>query len=211
MRKHNGFLVSFEGIDQCGKSTQVERLTKRLEMRKIDFEVYREPGSTTISEQVRRILLSSENKLMEARCELMLYSAARAQLVAEKIIPALKNGSFVILDRYYHSTTAYQGFARGLPIDLIKRINKEVSQGYAPDIVFIIDIPPEEAIHRRDETGRDRLERSSLEFFNRVRKGYLKIAETDPNLIIIDGRMSPDEIEKQVWEIITEKAVEFLG
>lgn len=203
-------MVSFEGIDQCGKSTQVERLAKRLEARKINFEVYREPGSTTISEQVRRILLSSENKLMEQRCELMLYSAARAQLAAEKIIPALEKGAFVILDRYYHSTTAYQGYGRGLPLDLIERINREVSQGFTPDVTFIIDIAPEAAIHRRDESGRDRLERSTLEFFRTVREGYLKMAETDSRLKVINGRKPPDEIENQVWDIITEKAVKFI-
>ena len=204
-KEHNGFLVSFEGIDQCGKTTQVLSLEKNLEIQKVEVEVYREPGSTPISEQVRRILLATDNRNMERYCEAMLYSAARAQLVGEKVSPALQRGVFVILDRYYDSTTAYQGYGRGIPIEFIDSINRQVSQGIKPDVTFMIDISPEEAIHRRDETGRDRLERSSLKFFNRVREGYLQIAKTDSRFLMIDGLLSPNEIEKIVWDTILSK------
>jgi len=158
MRNYSGLLVSFEGIDKCGKSTQVELLKNLLSEKDHPYKIFREPGSTSISEQIRRILLSHESSNMGDLCETLLYSAARAQLVGEKIIPALKDGFCVILDRYYHSTTAYQGYGRGIPLELINKVNAAASQGYAPDITFILDISPEEASKRRDEAGRARLE-----------------------------------------------------
>jgi dTMP kinase len=192
--KGNGFLVSFEGIDKCGKTTQVDRLAKKLSELGKEVEIFREPGSTAISEQVRRILLSVEHKTMNPTCEMLLYSAARAQLVSEKILPALKKGNLVILDRFYHSTIAYQGYGRGLPLDLINEINHKVSQGRSPDSTFILDISPEEAIMRRDEVGRDRIERDSI----------------DKNVFIIDGTLPRETIQDEIWELLQEKVEKFL-
>jgi len=207
MRNYSGLLVSFEGIDKCGKSTQVELLKNLLSEKDHPYKIFREPGSTSISEQIRRILLSHESSNMGDLCETLLYSAARAQLVGEKIIPALKDGFCVILDRYYHSTTAYQGYGRGIPLELINKVNAAASQGYAPDITFILDISPEEASKRRDEAGRDRLESSSLQFFRAVRNGYLKMMENDPRLVKLDGTFPIDS----VFEIISNNVLKQLA
>jgi len=196
---NDGILITFEGIDRCGKSTQVARLEKRLQDANIEFETLREPGSTAVSEQIRRILLSVESGDIDSRCELMLYSAARAQLVNEKIIPGLESGKVIIVDRYFDSTTAYQGYGRQLPIDIIECINQLVSQERKPNLTIIIDISPEDAVLRRDEAGRDRLERSSLNFFDRVRNGYLEMAKTDSRFVIMDGNKSIEEISEEVW------------
>ena len=203
MRNYSGLLVSFEGIDKCGKSTQVEMLKDLLSEKDHPYKIFREPGSTSISEQIRRILLSHDSSNMDDLCETLLYSAARSQLVQEKVIPALKDGFCVILDRYYHSTTAYQGYGRGIPLDLIEKVNAAASQGYAPDITFVLDISPEEASKRRDEAGRDRLESSSLQFFRAVRSGYLKMVEDDSRLIKIDGTLPIDS----VFEIISKNVL----
>lgn len=203
-QNHKGILVSFEGIDQSGKSTQVTLLERNLISEKIEPVVLREPGSTRISEQVRRILLSTENGEMDHRCELLLYCAARAQMVAEKVLPALKLGRFVILDRYYHSTAAYQGYGRKLPLKLIDSINSEVVQGCVPDLTFIVDISPEDALHRRDEAGRDRVERSTLEFYENVRRGYLEMAKGNEKMFVLDGRSSKQALEMEVWRKVRE-------
>jgi dTMP kinase len=196
---HEGILINFEGIDRCGKSTQVARLEKKLQEANIEFETLREPGSTAVSEQIRRILLSVESGDIDSRCELMLYSAARAQLVSEKIVPRLESGKTIIIDRYFDSTTAYQGYGRKLPIDIIENINQLVSQERKPNLTIIIDISPEDAVLRRDEAGRDRLERSSLDFFDRVRNGYLEMAKSDSRFVVIDGNKSIEEIGDEVW------------
>jgi len=196
---HEGILITFEGIDRCGKSTQVARLEKKLQEANIEFETLREPGSTAVSEQIRRILLSVESGDIDSRCELMLYSAARAQLVNEKIVPGLESGKTIIIDRYFDSTTAYQGYGRKLPIDIIENINQLVSQERKPNLTIIIDISPEDAVLRRDEAGRDRLERSSLDFFDRVRNGYLEMAKSDSRFVVLDGNKSIEEIGDEVW------------
>lgn len=205
MCNYSGLLVSFEGIDKCGKSTQVELLKNYLAENDLAYKVFREPGSTTLSEQIRRILLSLENSNMDDLCETLLYSAARSQLVVEKVIPALEDGNCVILDRYYHSTTAYQGYGRGIPLDLIERVNTAASRGYVPDLTYILDISPEEASKRRDEAGRDRLESSSLQFFQAVRGGYLEMAGKDERIITIDGTLPMAEIAEIIKKNVITK------
>ena len=203
--KYDGCLVNFEGIDQSGKSTQVEKLKMNLAAAGVEPLFFREPGGTSISEQIRRILLSTDNENMDSRCELLLYTAARAQLVSEKIIPALTKGRFVILDRFYHSTIAYQCYGRGLAEEWAEVINREAVQGIEPDLTFIFDIAPDEAIHRRDEAGRDRIEQSALEFFEKVRSGYLKMAKGNERLVVLDGRCPREVLEKEVWRRVREK------
>lgn len=203
-RNHNGFFICLDGIDQCGKSTQVGLLQEKMKARRQDVLVFREPGSTPISEDIRRILLSTGNGEIDPLCELLLYSAARAQLMAEMIIPALEKGNYVILDRFHYSTTAYQGYGRGLSLSLINSINQSTSRGYTPDLTIIIDISPEAAMQRRDEAGRDRLERFSLDFFRRVREGYLKLAEENPNFALVDGTQPRDTIIEQIWKMVEE-------
>lgn len=203
MSNNKGLLISFEGIDKCGKTTQVEILRKALEDSGREVVVFREPGSTNISEQIRRILLSRENFTMNDYCETLLYCAARAQLVTEKIIPSLDSGKVVILDRYYHSTIAYQGYGRGLEMDFINIVTKTIIRDCIPHYTFVLDISPAEASERRDLAGRDRLEMSSLQFFTAVRSGYLEMAKNDERIIVIDGTLPMENIASKIEDKIS--------
>jgi dTMP kinase len=204
----NSRFISFEGIDFSGKTTQIDLLKERLEHEGEQVFTMREPGGTVISERIRDILLDKEHDEMTDICEVFLYSAARNQLVNEILLKELKVGNFVIVDRYVDSTTAYQGFGRRLPLDLIRDINQAATDGFLPNITFILDIAPEEVIERiqsRNE-GTDRLEAAGKEFYDRVYKGYQKIAELDPGRVkIIDARKSIDKIHNEIWEFVEEK------
>jgi len=204
--------ITFEGVDLCGKTTQAEILSKKLKSLGYDVLLLREPGGTKISEIIRDILLSTQNSEMDPLTELFLFSASRAQLVKEVIIPALNSGKIVICDRFYDSTTAYQGYGRGIDIEKIKVINELASAGIAPDITFLIDIPVEEIYKRKmakiAETGKvksDRMENSGFDFYERVRRGYLEIASKCERFIVIDGMKKIDEISEQISSIVFEK------
>ena len=172
--------ISFEGIDFCGKSTQVEQLKKYFIKQDKKVEIIREPGGTEISELVRSILLDKKNYQMVMETEIFLFSAARAQLVREKIRPYLNQGIYVISDRFHDSTTAYQGFGRGIDIESVNHINSLAIGTTVPDLTFFIDITVEEA-ERRKKLMRnfdpDRIEVSDSSFYNRVSAGYLYIAD----------------------------------
>ncbi|HDM70295.1 MAG TPA: dTMP kinase, partial [Thermotogales bacterium] len=169
-----GRFITFEGIDGSGKSTQVELLSKYLEALSIDHLIVREPGGTDVGEKIREILLSKGVK-MTARTEFLLYSASRANLTEKIIIPALREGKIVISDRYFDSSTAYQGFGRGIEMEYVDVINRFATFGLMPDITFIIDVRIETSIERKNL--RDRIESEGLEFLERVRKAYLEMAE----------------------------------
>ena len=176
-----GMLITFEGPEGSGKSTHVRLICSYL--RRNGFKVLhlREPGGTTIGEQVRRILLDTKNKNMDAVCEMLLYQAARAQVVGEKVLPALKEKVIVILDRFLDATISYQGFGAGLDTSLIRQIGKLVTFGIHPDLTILLDIGAKEGLRR--SRRRDRIEKKSLTFHRRVRKGYLKLARENPNRI----------------------------
>ncbi|CUT01312.1 dTMP kinase [Candidatus Kryptobacter tengchongensis] len=199
--------ITFEGLDLCGKTTQAEILIQKLKNSGFDITFVREPGGTRISELIRNILLDSQNKEMDPITELFLFSASRAQLVREVIIPSLNSGKIVICDRFYDSTLAYQGYGRGIEIEKIKIINELASSGLVPDLTFLIDIPVEEIYRRRKEKygDLDRMENSGLEFYKRVKHGYLEIAKSSDRFIIIDGMKKIDEISEQIWYIVFEK------
>lgn len=204
----NKRFISFEGIDFSGKTTQINRLEDRLKKINKNITILREPGGTIISEHIRDILLDNKLEEMTPICEVFLYSAARNQLVNEKITKELKAGNFVIADRYVDSTTAYQGFGRSLPLDLIYTINQAATSGLMPGITFILDIDPLEIIERKKSRNfdMDRLESSGIKFYHRVRKGYHKIAELDPSRVkIIDAGLTINQISDQIWEFVTEK------
>ena len=191
-------LINFEGIDGCGKSTQIHLLKQYLEERGRMVQVYREPGGTSIAEEIRSILLDSKNEV-SAISELLLFSAARAQLVQEKILPALERGITVILDRFYDSTTAYQGYGRSvLPIDEIILLNKMASHGLVPEITFYLRISQELALQRRKERAQDRMEMAGNDFYSRVLKGYEIMAKKHPRFIVLDGAQSIESIAKQI-------------
>jgi dTMP kinase len=192
--------ITFEGIDFCGKSTQVELLRKYLIDRKKIVEIIREPGGTKISEMVRSILLDKFHKNMCNETEIFLFSASRAQLVREKIRPYLMKGYYVISDRFQDSSTAYQGFGRGLSIDAIMNIHNLAIGGTIPDITFFLDITVDEAEYRKRQKHYmelDRIEVSEKEFFEKVRNGYLFLSK-DKRFRRIDGTLSVQEIHQMI-------------
>jgi dTMP kinase len=197
--------LTLEGIDFSGKSTQAKMLVDTLSAeRTICF--LREPGGTPISERIRNILLDKKNLELTDRAELLLFSASRAQLVASVIRPALARGEIVICDRYYDSTTAYQGAGRGLPMDAVRTINTFATGGLAPDLTLFIDIPVDEIERRRAAAGKgfDRMEAAGREFFQRVRDGYCALAAAEPDRFVrIDGTRSPEEVHAEVMASLT--------
>jgi len=196
----SGLLITFEGIDVSGKSTQIQLLGDKLREFGHDVLLLRDPGSTTISEQVRNILLDTVNHKMGAHAELLLYEAARAQMVHEFIQPALTRKRLVLLDRFYDSTTAYQGYGRDLPLETVERANRIGSVGIVPDLSFFIDIGWEESIRRKshDHADRDRLEKEDQTFFEKVRRGYLDRVEKEERVRLIDVHRSIDDVAADI-------------
>lgn len=194
--------ISFEGIDCCGKTTQVTLLIEKLQSVHRDHLLLREPGGTAISEKIRSILLDKKNLSMTQISELMLFSASRAQLVVEVIKPALSESRIVICDRYVDSTTAYQGYGRGLPLGAVKTINRVVTMDVMPKKTFFIDISVQEMYARRSASNleTDRMELSNEEFFERVRKGYHDLAKEEPDrFVVINGTQPMMEIHEEIW------------
>jgi len=190
--------VSFEGIDGCGKSTQIEMFMKYLQSKGIDFVKVREPGGTKLGENIRQLLI---NEKMVSRSELLLFLASRAQLVEEVIKPALKEGKIVVADRFAHSSVAYQGCGRNLGVDVVKMLNDFATDHVYPDLVFYIDIPAEVAISRINKEQRDRIEQEGLEFFEKVRNCYLELCKTEKSFVLIDGTKDVETISKQIIKI----------
>lgn len=195
-------LITFEGIDGSGKSTQAVRLVDRFREAGRPTELVREPGGTDLSERIRSILLDPSIS-MGALSELLLFSAARAQLVDERIRPALSEGTVVVCDRFFDSTTAYQGAGRGVAdLGWIRTFNDRVTGGLEPDRTYLITIEPEEALRRRSgRSPADRMELSDLDFYRRVADAYDRLAKEEPGRFRrIDGRRGIDEIAGEVWE-----------
>jgi len=193
--------ITFEGIDFCGKSTQVELLRDYLVKNKKIVEIIREPGGTEISEKIREVLLDKKHNHMFMETEIFLFSASRAQLVREKIRPFLEKGVYVISDRFHDSTTAYQGFGRGIDINTVRHINSLAIGKTVPDITFIIDIPVKVADERKKNKGNpelDRIEISDSVFYEKVRNGYLTIAKSENRFRIIDGTAKIEDMHKEI-------------
>ena len=200
-----GTLITFEGIDFSGKSVQANLLHETLKDRKLPILFLREPGGTEISEKVRTVLLDNANHKMNAMTEVLLYSAARAQMVRENIIPHLGKGFIVICDRYFDSTTAYQGFGRKIDLDFIKKLNNFATKELAPDLTFLINLDPGIALQRK-KTDLDRLEKEDSEFHQRVRNGYLEIARSNPDrFVIVDGTQSIEAIQDEIFMEVKSK------
>ena len=200
-----GNLITFEGIDFSGKSVQANFLNEALKDRKLPVLFLREPGGTEISEKIRSVLLDNANHKMSAMTEVLLYSAARAQMVRESIIPHLEKGFVVICDRYFDSTTAYQGFGRKIDLDFIKKLNSFATEELVPDLTFLIDLDPEIALQRK-KANLDRLEKEDLEFHQRVRNGYLEIARPNTErFVIIDGKQSIEVIQDEIFMEVKSK------
>jgi dTMP kinase len=198
-------LLSFEGIDGCGKTTQIMLLRERFQREQIPVEVLREPGGTELSERIRNILLDPKIE-MNSVTELLLFSAARSELVSSKIKPLLAKNVVVILDRFFDSTVAYQGFGRGcLPIDQIHRLNTVASHGYSPELTFYLDIDVKSAADRRKDQLDDRMEKSGMAFYERVREGFRHLAAKEKRFIMLDALQPPEAIHSQIWKAISKK------
>ncbi len=193
--------ISFEGIDFCGKSTQIELLKDYLVDKNKNVEILREPGGTELSEKIRVMLLDNKNNSMTAETELFLFSASRAQLVREKIRPYLEKGFYVISDRFHDSSTAYQGYGRGILIEKVFQVHDLAVGDTIPDITFFIDIPVGVANERKKKKSKgklDRIELADIEFYNRVRNGYLEIAVNEDRFKVVDGTQTIENINNQI-------------
>jgi dTMP kinase len=194
--------ITFEGSEACGKSTQVQRLARRLERSGIPFLVTREPGGTPIGETIRELLqFAPHNSSMAPETELLLFEASRSQLVRETINPTLERGVCVIADRFFDSTTVYQGAARSLDRGVVERLNAFAVGDCVPDITFVLDVDAATAESRMQMPRRaDRMEQEPAEFYERVRQAYRELAAYEPNrILLIDGSRDPDEIENEIW------------
>lgn len=188
-----GKLITFEGGEGCGKSTQVEEVSRFLARAGVPLLVTREPGGTAIGDEVRAILLNRCHRGMTALAELFLYLAARSQHVREVIRPALEAGKVVLCDRFHDSTVAYQGYGRGLDLDLVRELNARALDGIRPDLTFVLDLEVEEGLKRAKERSarrisdpdQDRFEEDAIEFHRRVRAGYRKLAEQESGRIVL--------------------------
>ncbi|MGE5472884.1 MAG: dTMP kinase [Ignavibacteriales bacterium] len=191
-----GYFITVEGLDGCGKTTQLNNIADYFEQKGRKVILTREPGGTKLGEKIREILLDVDNTGMNSVAELMLYAAARAQIVSELIVPAVEQGKIVICDRFIDSSIAYQGYGRKLGAEIVEGINSYALQGYKPDITFFFDISPEEIAKRKTLKEKlDRVESEKIDFHNRVYEGYLALAEANrERIIVIDARKSIEEI-----------------
>ncbi len=202
--RRKGLFITFEGIDGSGKTTQLGLTEKYLKNLKYDVLTLREPGSTPLSERIREILLDKKLNINPVS-ELLLYVSARAELVGRVIAPALKEGKIVLCDRFDDSTVAYQGYGRMLDIEQVKQINRSAVGGCGPDMTFLVDITYAKSLERRKKSS-DRLEAETEAFFNRVREGFLKIADREKNRVcVLDGKKSPEEIFEEVKKCLRKK------
>ena len=204
-----GFFISFEGIDGCGKSTQVKLLINKLKDNDINPILVREPGGTLISEEIRDTLLKTQNRLMSSRTEALLMAASRAQLTKEVIVPELSNNSCIIADRFKDSTLAYQSGGRGLNLEFLIKLNNFATEDVNPDLTFFIDIDPASAKRRINKKSLDRIESAGIKFQTKVRESYLKIANLFPDRIhIINGSDTIQIIHESIWDILVNYADE---
>ncbi|MBC8486094.1 MAG: dTMP kinase [Bacteroidetes bacterium] len=193
--------ITFEGIDLCGKSTQAKLLYDFFKKKKKKCILVREPGGTYISEKIRNILLDNDNHDMRYLTEFLLFSASRHQLVEQVIIPNLKKKFVVICDRYYDSSTAYQGFGGEIDLKMVGRINKFSTDNLVPDISFLININYKDSLRRKYKIKKvqDRIERKNLSYYNKVVKGYLEIASKNKKRFrVLDGKKSIEELHQEI-------------
>lgn len=202
--KSAGQLISFEGSEGSGKSTQIACLAERLQKLGREVVATREPGGTEIGEQIRNIIVhNSKGDEMCPETELLLFTAARAQVVREVIAPALNRGAVVLTDRFLDSSTVYQGIARNLAPDPVSQINRFAVGDVMPHLTVVIDVPTEVSLKRirqRASDLPDRMERENITFYKKVREGYLLLAQQWPErVVVVDGTQTADAIEQQIW------------
>jgi dTMP kinase len=190
--------ITFEGIDGSGKSTQINKLRERFEKKGARVDVYRDPGGPVVSEQIREILLNP-NFEINSVTELLLFSASRSQLMAEKVLPGLKEGKVVMLDRFYDSTTAYQGYGRSsISLEEITKINTIASHKRKPDVTIYMKLSLADAKKRMAKT-KDRMELAGDDFFEKVLTGYNELAQQEDRFFTVDATKSVSEVHNQIW------------
>lgn len=191
----NGLLVSFEGLDNCGKTTQITLLERWLVDRLRGVSVFREPGSTGVGESVRELLLHRKGMLMTPMTQNLLFMASMAQGWAENVVPALQDDRVVIMDRFTDSALAYQGYGAGVDLAMLKMVHKTICCGRKPDVTFLLDIPVSFSQARQGSRERDRFESAAVAYHEKVRAGYLAMAQKEPRRIkVIDGTMAPESV-----------------
>jgi dTMP kinase len=204
-KPYNSHFITFEGPDGSGKTTQLKLAAAWLERRGVPLLITREPGGTPIGEEIRKLVHDTKRTEMAREAEILLYSASRAQHVAEIILPALKSGKVVLCDRFFDSTYAYQGYGRGLPMEPLQLITKFATQNLTPDMTLYLDISPEIGIQRREFGGDvlNRLDRETLEFHQRVREGYLTLIKENPERWrMIDASGTREEVHCAVKKVL---------
>ncbi len=203
-----GFFLTIEGIEGSGKSTLTEGIIEFLKTKGFNVVYSREPGGTKVGESVRNILLADGNE-MDPMTEVFLFLAARRENVRKNILPALRDGKVVVCDRYTDSTIAYQGYGRGLPIKLLRRLNKLATYGIKPDLTLVIDIDPEKGLKRISGKELDRIERENIDFHRRVRDGYRKIARISGRRVkLLDGELPKEELLKKAISLVESRLSE---
>lgn len=207
-----GFLITFEGSEGSGKSTQISRIADRFEDAGYEVVVTREPGGTPIGEEIRHILMhASESENMTPETELLLFAASRAQLVREIINPAVEEGKIVLCDRFMDSTTVYQGVARNIQSEPVSMINKFAVGDMVPDVTVVIDLDAEVGLarikHRANDLP-DRMEQENIKFYQKVRNGYLMLAKAMPErFVVVDGELPRTELELVIWKELRQRVI----
>ena len=208
-RRDPGLLVTFEGGEGSGKSTQIERLADFLLDEGHEVVTAREPGTTQVGEAVRELLLRTAREDLSPESELALFLAARAELVAEVVRPGLEAGKVVLLDRYGDSSVAYQGYGRGLDPDRVKALNAYFTRGLTPDLTVLIDVPVEASAERSRQRPADRIERAGRSFHDRVRSGYREMALNEPErFVVLDGTDPIDTVQAAIRDAVLEALAE---
>jgi len=195
--------ISFEGGEGCGKSTHSRLLLKKLDQQNIPAVLTHEPGGTPLGDELRKALKKKRESPISPQAELFLVAASRAQLVSEAIRPALEAGEVVICDRFTDSTMVYQGYGRGLDFTAIKMVNNMATRHLNPDLIILLDIPPEQGLARKGSL-KDRFEVEDLSFHRRVREGYLKMAGADPDRwLVIDASLPKGKVAEIIWDRVS--------
>jgi len=203
-------MISFEGSEGCGKTTQIHRLETHLQDAGYNVVTTREPGGTDVGEEIRHLLkYSHQGNEIFPETELLLFAAARAQLVRQVILPSIKDGRIILCDRFLDSTTVYQGIARQVSDDPVQTINEFAIGDIMPDLTFVLDVPEEVSMKRVQERHSgppDRFEKESIDFYAKVRKGYLLLAESMPDrFCLLDGTLDRKLIEDEIWQYVRDR------
>lgn len=201
--------ITFEGCEGVGKSRQIHLLEEYLKKNNIKYFLTREPGGTIVSEQIRAVILDGKNVSMTAECEALLYAAARVQLLKENVKPKLDAGELVLCDRYIDSSLAYQGYARGLGVDFVEKINDYAIKNFMPDYTIFLNLTPEQAFLRKGGVDKnDRVEQSGIEFHKKVYQGYVDLSKKYPKrFIVIDASGSVFETHEKIINSLKEKGI----